>query len=86
MNTEAPRPLSVNGEDLSLANELLHGVRPISEFVYGKAPDKKAAERNVRRAYHAISKGDIPTFRIGGVICARKSTILQWIAEQERVA
>jgi hypothetical protein len=78
--------MSVNRETLSLADDLLHGVRPISEFVYGKIFDEKEAERNVRRAYHAISKGDIPIFRIGGVICARKSSILERIAEQERIA
>ena len=35
---------------------------------------------------HAITKGDIPVFRIGGVICARKSSILKHIADKEAAA
>jgi hypothetical protein len=86
MSTEAARPKGVITEGLSLADDLLRGVRSISEFVYGTTADEKEAESNVRRAYHAIGKGDIPTFRIGGVVCARKSAILKRIAEQERNA
>lgn len=30
------------------------------------------------------SHGRLPVFRIGNTICARKSTMYSWIAEQER--
>jgi hypothetical protein len=85
MSTEAACSSSVAGETLPLADDLLRGVRSISEYVFGGVSDEREAERNLRRIYHAINKGDIPTFRIGGTICARRSSILQRIAEQEQV-
>lgn len=36
-----------------------------------------------KAAQHRIDKGEIPTFRMGGTICARRSTLLAWIAAQE---
>jgi len=29
-------------------------------------------------------QGNLPTFRIGRTVCARKSTLLQWIEDQEK--
>lgn len=39
-----------------------------------------------RAIYHAVSKGHLPSFRIGETVCARKSTLTAWIAEQEQAA
>ncbi|WP_281061114.1 excisionase family DNA-binding protein [Mesorhizobium sp. M1E.F.Ca.ET.063.01.1.1] len=39
-----------------------------------------------RTVYHAVSKGRLPHFRLGETLCARKSTLTNWIAEQERRA
>ncbi|AWJ87619.1 DNA-binding protein (plasmid) [Azospirillum sp. TSH58] len=36
-----------------------------------------------RTVYHLAQTGKIPVFRMGNTICARKSTILRWIADQE---
>lgn len=36
-----------------------------------------------RTVYHAVSKGHLPHFRIGEIVCARRSTLTKWIAEQE---
>jgi excisionase family DNA binding protein len=36
-----------------------------------------------RAIYHAVSKGHLPHFRIGEIVCARRSTLTRWIAEQE---
>ena len=36
-----------------------------------------------RAAQHRIDQGVIPTFRLGGSICARRSTLNAWLAEQE---
>jgi hypothetical protein len=60
----------------NLANELLRGARAIAAFYYGD-------ERHARRIFHLVDKGRFPHFREGNVICARKSTILAWVAEQE---
>lgn len=58
---------------LQLADDLLQGANSIAKFM--------GVTR--RQAYHFVADGRIPTFRIGAIICARKSTILNWIAQQE---
>ncbi|WP_044549851.1 hypothetical protein [Azospirillum lipoferum] len=57
----------------TLADDLLQGADSIAKFM--------GVTR--RQAYHFVADGRIPTFRIGAIICARKSTILNWIAQQE---
>lgn len=36
-----------------------------------------------KQARHRIERGEIPTFRMGGTICARRSTLTAWLAAQE---
>jgi hypothetical protein len=62
-----------------LANDLLTGADQIAGFIYGN-PKKR------RQVYHLAENAKLPVFRMGAIICARKSTILQWIADQEKVA
>ena len=60
--------------------DLLEGAGAIAAFMYGD-PGKR------RTVYHAAARAGLPVFRIGGVICARKATLVRWIADQEsRVA
>ena len=63
-----------------LADDLLEGADQIAEFVFG---DPKLR----RRVYHLASSGKdndkLPIFRLGSTICARKSTLLRWIATRE---
>ncbi len=56
--------------------DLLHGVRAIAEFM-------SLPERTV---YHAVARKHLPTFRIGQSICARRSTLMEWVEQQERAA
>lgn len=68
-----------NGEALPpLSEDMLHGAKAIARFMYGDDEPK-----NQRRIYHASDKLGLPTFTIGTTICARKSTLLKWIAAQE---
>ena len=62
--------------DNNLAGDILRGATSIADYL--------GFER--RAVYHAVSKGSIPTFRIGETVCARKSTLMNWIVEQERGA
>ncbi len=78
MSTEAARPLGVNGEDLPLADDPLLGADEIARFIYGSSD-----EPNRRRVYFAAERHGLPTFKLGGVVSARKSTILKWIEAQE---
>lgn len=64
---------------VSLSDDLLHGGEEIAAFVYG--------DRRKRRAvYHLAETAKLPVFRIGAIVCARKSSLMTWIAEQERLA
>jgi hypothetical protein len=66
-----------------LAGDLLRGASEIADFLFGKPASKREAECNRQRAYKAVSRGTLPTFRIGGMIRARKSAILRHIEKQE---
>ena len=60
----------------TLADDLLRGAEQIAEFLYGSASAR-------RRVYHLTSTASLPTFKLGSILCIRKSTLLRWIADQE---
>lgn len=60
----------------NLAADILRGAEAISAFI--------GLPR--RSVYHAVSKGHLPHFKIGEMICARRSTLVAWISEQEKAA
>jgi hypothetical protein len=61
----------------SLAGDILHGAEGIAEFLYG---DRKLR----RKVYNLVETARLPHFRLGAVICARRSVLLDWIQAQER--
>ncbi|MCJ2131602.1 DNA-binding protein [Methylobacterium sp. E-045] len=81
MSVAATRPMGVNGSGLPLAEDLMTGADAIAAFMFGSA-----SEANKRRVYHAADKLGLPSFKLGGTLCARRSTILAWIESQERAA
>lgn len=60
-----------------LADDLLRGAEAIAEFLYGDAGQR-------RKVYHLAETSRLPIFRLGSVLCARRSVLLKWIAEQEQ--
>lgn len=68
-----PQP-AANGE---FASDLLRGAEAIAEFLFGSRDER-------RKVYHLAEKSRLPVFRLGSVLCARKSVLLQWIGEQEK--
>ncbi len=58
-----------------LSADLLYGASAISDFIWGA--------ENPRRVYHLCEHGNLPVFRLGNVICGRKSTLLDHIKAQE---
>jgi excisionase family DNA binding protein len=59
-----------------LATDILRGADAIAEFLgFGR-----------RTIYHLNANGTLPTFRMGGIVCARKSILIAWIAAQETAA
>jgi hypothetical protein len=63
-------------DDPEFAKDMLRGAEEIAQFLYG--------DRKLRRAiYHHVATFRLPVFRIGSMICARKSVLLRWVKEQE---
>jgi hypothetical protein len=63
-----------------LSADLLEGAEAIAEFMFGDGSKR-------RKVYHLASNekaaNKLPVFRLGSLICARKSTLMEWIAVQE---
>ena len=57
-------------------SDLLHGVKAIAAFL----------NMGARVAQHRIDKGEVPTFKLGKNICARRSTLNAWLAGCEAKA
>jgi hypothetical protein len=64
-------------ETADVPPDLLVGAESIAEYVFGDKGEKF-------RVYH--NPGSLPVFRIGALLCARKATINQWLADREREA
>lgn len=62
-------------EDVETA-DLLYGVPAISRHLKMTAPAVR----------HLVREGHIPTFKIGGKVCARPSKLASWLVEQENAA
>ena len=76
MDTEMDPPVPVT---IDLASDILRGADEIAEFLSG--------DRSQRRmVYHLVETSRLPVFRIGSRICARRSVLLKWIADQEQRA
>lgn len=63
-----------------LADDLLIGATQIARHIFGSDED-----RFTRRVYYLTtrSKCRLPSFRLGFQLAARKSTLRQWIIDQE---
>lgn len=59
-----------------LADDLLRGTKRIADHLYGD-------ERQARKVNYLFETKQLPLFKLGGMICGRKSTLSRWIAEQE---
>lgn len=57
-------------------SDLLYGVDQIAEHLKMKR----------RQVYHLHDQGNLPTFKIGGKVCARRSTLAKHFEAQERAA
>ena len=62
-----------------LADDLLRGADSIAEFIFGTPGCR-------RKVYYLAECSRLPVFRLGSVLCARRSVLLNWIAAQENRA
>ena len=66
----------MSDDETEFAKDLLRGAEAIAEYLYG--------DREMRRkVYHLVQTSHLPTFKLGSMICARKSRLLKWIETQE---
>jgi hypothetical protein len=68
----APAPTT----DVSLASDILRGADQIAEFMFGNSSER-------RKIYHLAETARLPVFRLGAVLCARRSIVIAWIEQQE---
>jgi hypothetical protein len=59
-----------------LADDLLRGADEIAEFIFGVRGSR-------RKIYYLAETSHLPVFRLGSMLCARRSVIERWIAGQE---
>ena len=59
-----------------LADDILRGADEIAKFIFGERGSR-------RKVYYLAECTRLPVFRLGSVLCARRSVLLNWIAGQE---
>jgi hypothetical protein len=59
-----------------LADDILEGAESIAEFLFGSREQR-------RKVYYLAECSKLPIFRLGSVLCARKSVLLEFISGQE---
>src|SRR5262249_25262544 len=64
---------------VTLADDLLYGAAAIAEFVFGDSRERQ-------KVYGLIEAGELPVFRLGITVCARRSTIWRSTAAREPAA
>jgi hypothetical protein len=67
---------AMNDNDPEFAQDLLRGADEIANYLFG---DRKLR----RRVYHLGASTNVPLFKLGAMICARKSVLIGWVNEQE---
>jgi len=59
-----------------LAKDMLRGAEELAQFLFGDREQR-------RKVYHLAATSNLPVFKLGSMICARKSVLLRWIEGQE---
>lgn len=57
-------------------SDLLYGAKAIASFLRIRP----------RQAYHLLAQGTFPAFKVGGKVCARRSSLTAWLADCEAKA
>jgi hypothetical protein len=80
-NMESSAVTQNTPSELELADDILEGADAIAEFLFGAKNDRRRNGR--RKVYYLAECSRLPIFRLGSVLCARKSVLLNFIAGQE---
>lgn len=68
--------ISSSPKETTLSSDILYGAVGIAKYLYGHAKHR-------RKVYNLIETEKLPHFRLGAMICARRSILMQWITKQE---
>jgi hypothetical protein len=60
----------------TLGNDILEGADTIAEFLFGSKDLR-------RKVYYLSERCKLPIFRLGTMLCARKSVLMEYIISQE---
>jgi hypothetical protein len=69
-------PTTLQSAPAGLAGDVIEGADAIAEFLFG-------SKKYRRRVYYLAESSRLPIFRLGSVLCARKSVLLEFISTQE---
>jgi hypothetical protein len=69
-------PIVSQNTPVELADDMLRGADEIAAFIFGERGSR-------RKVYYLAECARLPVFRLGSVLCARKSVLLRWISGQE---
>jgi hypothetical protein len=67
------KELRMNNARPSDETDLLYGVAQIADYL----------KMTTRQVYHLHDKASLPTFKLGGKVCARRSSLAKHFAAQE---
>lgn len=56
------------------------------DLLYGLAAIGEAVGLTARQVEHLIAKGELPTFKLGATVCARRSALAKHFAQLEAAA
>ena len=56
------------------------------DLLYGVPAIASCLKMTERQVYHLVAKSELPTFKIGSKVCARRSSLREWLAEKEAAA
>ena len=59
---------------------------PVADLLTGVEAIAEHLNMTKRQVYHLHDAGELPTFKLGAKVCARRSTLAKHFAEQERQA
>jgi excisionase family DNA binding protein len=63
----------------AIGGDILRGAGEIAAFLYGN-------EMHRRKVYNLVETKRLPHFRLGSLVCARKSVLLAWVKAQEELS
>ena len=66
----------MNTHEEEFAVDMLRGADEIALYLYGDREQR-------RKIYHLVATSRLPVFKLGSMICARRSVLVKWVEHQE---